>query len=122
LDAAGLADNAVLTLKGSAAENVINLVGDIDAHLMNGALTVTTGNATDVSITTGNGSNTITATALTAGHTLNLFGSHAATVTLNAGNLSAGTYTGDITVTGGAAGNTITTGSGNDTITGAAGA
>jgi len=53
---------------------------------------------------------------------LTLTGSSAATVTLNAGNLSAGTYSGNITVTGGATANTITVGSGGDTITGGGGA
>ena len=49
-------------------------------------------------------------------------GSSAATVTLNAGNLSAGGYAGNLTVTGGAGANTITVGDGTNTITGGGGA
>jgi Ca2+-binding RTX toxin-like protein len=96
---------------------------------------VTTGDATDntISITTGSAATSITdsfntdtvtvnATALTA-NTLTLSGSAAVTVTLGSGgNLAAGTSTGSLTVTGGSANNTITTGSGNDTIKGGAGA
>ena len=47
---------------------------------------------------------------------------HAATVTLNAGNLDGSAHTGALTVTGGAGANTITGGSGNDIITGGGGA
>jgi Ca2+-binding RTX toxin-like protein len=96
---------------------------------------VTTGDATDntISITTGSAATSITdnfntdtvtvnATALTA-NTLTLSGSAAATVTLGSGgNLAAGTDTGNLTVTGGSGANTITTGSGNNTIIGGAGA
>ena len=49
-------------------------------------------------------------------------GSSAATVTLNAGNLAAGAYTGSLTVTGGTGANTITVGNGTNTITGGGGA
>jgi Ca2+-binding RTX toxin-like protein len=105
------------------------------AGSLTGALAVTTGDATDntISITTGSAATSITdsfntdtvtvnATALTAS-TLTLSGSAAATVTLGSGgNLAAGTDTGNLSVTGGSANNTITTGSGNDTIKGGAGA
>jgi Ca2+-binding RTX toxin-like protein len=133
--ATALAQNTALTLIGSAAEVVTGLVGDISAGSLSGALTVTTGDATDntISITSGSGATSITAsgtsdvvtvnaTALTA-NTLTLSGSAAATITLGTGgSLAAGADTGNLTVTGGSANNTITTGSGNDTIKGGAGA
>ena len=134
-NAAALANNTVLTLVGSAAEVVTGLIGDIAAGTLTGALTVTTGDATDntIAITTGSAATSITdnfntdtvtvnATALTA-NTLTLSGSAAATVTLGtSGNLAAGTDTGNLTVTGGSGANTITAGSGNNTITGGGGA
>lgn len=58
----------------------------------------------------------INAQALTAGQSLALDGSFAATVTLADGNLSASSATGKLTVTGGTAANTITLGSGGDTV------
>ena len=136
VEAAALLDNELLSLAGPAAFTVNGLVGNLDAAtpLLTGELTVTTGNATDnlITITTGSNTTTITANgagdtievnaaAMLAGQALNLFGSNTAFVTLDAGNLSAGTYTGNITVTGGAGANSITTGSGTDTITGGAG-
>ena len=127
VNATALADNVALTLAGSAAETVTGLQGDLTATGVSGALNVTTvAVASGLSIATGSGSNTITATALTAGQTLTLTGSSAATVTLNAGassgNLAAGTYTGNLTVTGGTGANTITVGNGTNTITGGGGA
>jgi Ca2+-binding RTX toxin-like protein len=86
------------------------------------ALNVTTVAVPGLSIATGSGSNSITASALTVGQTLSLTGGSAATVTLNAGNLSAASYSGNITVTGGVSANTITVGSGGSTITGGGGA
>ncbi len=61
--ATALAQNATLTLAGSAAETVTGLVGDIAAGSLTGALTVTTGNAADngIAITTGSGVTSITA-------------------------------------------------------------
>ena len=67
-------------------------------------------------------SNTINATALADTHLLTLTGTAAVTVSLTAGDLAAGSYTGNITVTGGSGTNVITTGSGNDIINGGAGA
>ena len=127
VNATALADNAALTLAGSAAETVTGLQGDLTATGVSGALNVTTvAVASGLSIATGGGSNTITATALTAGQTLTLTGSSAATMTLSAGaasgNLAAGTYTGNLTVTGGTGANTITVGNGANTITGGGGA
>ena len=123
VNATALADNVTLTLAGSAAETVTGLRGDLTATGVSGALNVTTvAVASGLSIATGSGSNTITATALTAGQTLTLTGSSAATVTLNAGNLAAGTYTGNLTATGGTGANTITVGNGTNTITGGGGA
>ncbi|WP_298933928.1 DUF4214 domain-containing protein [uncultured Ramlibacter sp.] len=59
---------------------------------------------------------TVDATALTAGQALSLAGSFAATVTLTAGALSAGSASGNLTVNAGTAANTIIGGSGNDTV------
>ena len=79
--ATALADNVALTLAGSAAETVTGLQGDLTATGVSGALNVTTvAVASGLSIATGSGSNTIAATALTAGQTLTLTGSSAATV------------------------------------------
>ena len=50
VNATALAQNTVLTLVGSAAETVTGLVGDIAAGSLTGALTVTTGDATDNTI------------------------------------------------------------------------
>ena len=47
VNATALAQNTALTLAGSAAEVVTGLVGDIAAGSLTGALTVTTGDATD---------------------------------------------------------------------------
>ena len=47
VNATALAKNTALTLMGSAAEVVTGLVGDIAAGSLTGALTVTTGDATD---------------------------------------------------------------------------
>jgi Ca2+-binding RTX toxin-like protein len=102
---------------------------------LTGTLTVTTGHATDntISITTGSAATSITdnfntdtvtvnATALTA-NTLTISGSAATIVTLGTnGNLAAGTDSGNLTVTGGSGANTITAGSGNNTIIGGGGA
>ena len=93
VNATALADNVALTLAGSAAETVTGLQGDLTATGVSGALNVTTvAVASGLSIATGSGSNTITATALTAGQTLTLTGSSAATVTLNAGGHRSATW------------------------------
>ena len=123
VNANGLADNALLTLQGSSALTVTHLIGNLDAHAFAGALNVTTGDvASGLSIATGGGANIIDATALTDAHVLTLTGNNAVTVTLNAGDLAAGSYTGKITVTGGTGTNVITTGNGDDIITAGAGA
>ena len=123
VDATALSDNTGLSLSGTAGFTVTGLQGDLAASAVSGALNVTTAAvASGLSIATGSGANTITASALTAGQTLSLTGSSAATVTLNAGNLSAAGYTGNLTVTGGAGANTITVGDGTNTITGGGGA
>ena len=119
VDAAALADDTLLTLTGSslAAFTVSNLIGNLEASAVNGGLNVTTGSVAGLSIATGNGANIIDASALTDNQVLTLTGNAAAAVFLNAGDLTAGAYTGNITVTGGTGSNTITTGSGDDTVT-----
>src|SRR6185295_10754740 len=119
--AASLDDGNTLTLSGDAAFTVTGLIGDLVATTLNGALDVTTGTVAGLSIATGNGSNTIHAEALTDNQVLTLTGNDAATVTLNAGDLSAPTFDGVLTVTvTGAANstNTITAGNNNTSITG----
>ena len=62
VDATALAKNTALTLAGSAAEVVSGLIGNITAGSLTGALTVTTGDATDntIAITTGSAATSIT--------------------------------------------------------------
>ena len=131
--ATALAQNAALTLIGSAAETVTGLVGNITAGSLTGALTVTTGDAADngISITTGSAATSITAsgasdivtvnaTALAQNTALTLVGSAAEVVTGLIGNITAGSLTGALTVTtGDATDNTIsiTTGSAATSIT-----
>jgi hypothetical protein len=117
VNAAALAAGATLSLSGSAAETVNNLVGNVAATGLSGALNVTTGAATALSIATGTGSSTINASAMTSGETVTLTGTHAATV-LVGGNLAAASDTGALTVTAtGTTSHSITTGSGKDSIT-----
>ena len=98
------------------------IAGNLVATNVTGALNVTTAAASALSIATGGGTDTITASAMTQGETLALTGSHAATVAVG-GNLAAGAYTGKLTVTAsGTAPHAITTGTGADSITAAHGA
>jgi hypothetical protein len=116
VDATALGTGTLLTLSGSAAKTVNNLTGNVAASGA-GALNITTGAAAASSITTGTGSNTINASAMTAGETLTLNGSAAATLTVG-GNLAASSDTGALNVTTADTGpHTIQTGSGKDTIT-----
>jgi hypothetical protein len=109
--------SGTLTLSGSAAETVNNLVGNIAATALSGTLNVTTDATTALSIATGSGAATINASAMTSGQTLTLTGSRAATVSVG-GNLNASADSGAITVlTTGSAGHRILTGSGKDSIT-----
>ena len=114
VDATTLANNTTLTLVGSAAEVVSGLIGNITASSLTGALTVTTGDATDntIAITTGSAATsitdnfgtdtvTVTATALAENTTLTLAGSAAETVTGLVGDIAAGSLTGALTVTTG---------------------
>ena len=112
VNANALNDGTQLTLVGSADFFVTNLQGDLVASGVTGALTVTTVDvATGLTITTGgNGANSIDATALLDGHALTLLGSDSATVSLKAGDLSAGTYSGALTV------NVVTNGAATDTV------
>jgi len=122
VDATTLADGNTLTLDGPAKFAVSHLKGDLDASGLSGDLAVTTANVADLSITTGSGTNTIDATALTSGHTLDLEGNDDASITLGGGDLDAHADTGKLTVevvTNGAASfNTITTGSNDTHVTG----
>jgi Ca2+-binding RTX toxin-like protein len=115
--AAALADNTLLTLTGAADFTVTGLKGNLAATGVSGALDVTTIAVAGLSITTGSGANTIHAEALTDNQVLTLTGSAAVAVFLNAGDLAAGAYTGNITITGGTGSNAITTGGGDDSVT-----
>ncbi|OYX80753.1 MAG: hypothetical protein B7Y77_00125, partial [Bradyrhizobium sp. 35-63-5] len=116
VNSAALADGVLLTLLGLADFTVTSLKGNLTATAIRGALNVTTVDVSDITIATGSGVNTIDATALAAGHVLSLTGDHAVTVSLAAGNLSAGAFTGAITLTGLSGANTVTTGSGADIV------
>ena len=135
VDAALLANNIVLTLVGSAPKVVTGLIGNITASSLTGALTVTTADATDntISITTGSAATSITAsgasdvvtvnaTALADNATLTLAGSAARTVTGLRGDLAASAVSGALNVTtvAVASGLSIATGSGSNTITASA--
>ena len=93
---------------------VTGLIGNIAAGSLTGALTVTTGDATDntISITTGSAATsitdsfntdtvTVTATALAQNTALTLIGSAAEVVTGLVGDIAAGSLTGALTVTTG---------------------
>ena len=121
VDASALADGQLLTLSGLADFNVTGLIANLQASTLEGDLDVTTGTVAGLSIATGNGGNTINASALTDNQLLTLTGNDDASVTLNAGDLSAPTFDGvlTVTVTGGvASSNTITTGNNNASIAG----
>ena len=109
---------------------VSGLIGNITASALTGALSVTTGDATDntIAITTGSAATsitdnfntdtvTVTATALAQNTALTLMGSAAEVVTGLVGDIAAGSLTGALTVTTGNAadnGISITTGCGSD--------
>jgi cysteinyl-tRNA synthetase len=127
VNAAAMASTATMTLSsGSGTEsfNVTGLDSSLNATNVKGALSVTTAAVSNLTIATAGGSaatNTINASAMTSGQTLTLTGNRAATAAVG-GNLSASAYTGALTVTAtGTAAQTITTGSGADTITGGVG-
>ena len=115
VDATALAQNIDADAwRGLRPRSVTGLVGNIAAGALTGALTVTTGNAADngISITTGSGATSITAsgasdvvtvnaTALAENTTLTLVGSAAETVTGLVGNIAASSFTGALTVTTG---------------------
>jgi hypothetical protein len=123
INATAFSDDAGLSLFGSANFTATGLKKNLDASSVSGTLNVTTAAAVSgLSIATSSGANTITASALTLGQALTLTGNGAATVTLNAGNLAAGSYAGNLTVTGGTGANTITVGNGTNIITGGGGA
>ncbi|AMN39141.1 M10 family metallopeptidase C-terminal domain-containing protein [Rhodoplanes sp. Z2-YC6860] len=115
-----LATNS-LTLHGGDNFTVTHLTANLTDD-GTGDLNVTTDDVASLSITTGSGTNTINAQALTSGHTLTLGGSAAASITLGGGNLTASADTGNLTVTATSGNSTIITGSGADTITAGAGA
>src|SRR6185503_9491941 len=102
VDASALANNTQLILVGNDDFVVTGLKGDLDAHLLTGSLTVTTGNASDdsISVITGSSTTSITdasagdtvsvdATALADGKTLTLAGAANFGVTALQGDLSA---------------------------------
>ena len=132
VNAANLADNASLTLTGSANTNdftVSNLTGSVLASGTSGTLAVTTGDAADnaIGVTTGSGATTITANgsgdtvttnaaALAQNTLLSFFGAARQVVTNLVGNLTGANLSGTLNVTTANAadnGISIATGSGN---------
>ena len=139
VNAANLADNANLTLSGSANTNdftVTNLTGSVLAGNTSGTLAVTTSDATDnaIGVTTGSGATTITASAssdtvttdaskLGQNTLLSFFGAAKQVVTNLVGNLTGANLTGTLNVSTADAGDeaiSITTGNAATTIAGAA--
>jgi hypothetical protein len=135
VNAAALANNAVLTVSGSSAEVVTGLIGDLNASGLSGNLSVTAAHNTvdhGISITTGSAATSITdsfsddtvsvnASSLATGNALTLSGSAAEVVTGLDANINAAGLTGSLNVTAGAgsvAHNiTINTGSGATSVT-----
>jgi len=117
VNAAALGAGALLTLAGSSADLVTGLTGNLSATSDSGALGVTTGATTALSIATGTGLSLIDASAMTSGDTLTLTGAHNAELTVG-GNLAAGRDAGAlIVIATGTGPQTIETGSGADWIT-----
>ena len=112
IDAALLADDTLLTLSGPADFTVAGLQGNLDAGAVSGTLNVTAVDVAGLTIATGIGTNIIDASALSDGHSLTLTGSHAATVSLTAGDLDANGYSGVGLLTV----NVLTNSSGSDTV------
>ena len=132
VNAAQLANNTLLTLSGAANFTVTGLQGNLNASTLAGTLTVTTGDASDGSITittgssttsitgtAGNDTVTVNATTLNDGTTLTLIGPADFVVTGLQGDLIASGVTGALNVTTvDVAGLTITTGGGGgNTVT-----
>jgi hypothetical protein len=119
VDATARSSGGALTLSSGAGTEgfrVAGLATNLTATAVKGALTVTTA-AGSVSIATGSGADKITA-GIGGGNVLTLTGSHAATVSGLTGNLSAGAYSGALTITATGSGpQTIVAGSGADVIT-----
>ena len=102
---------------GGTAETII-FTDAISGITLNSAVENWTLAAGTNSAAIGAASQSVNANALTEAQTLTLTGSVAATVSLVAGDLTSGSYTGALTVTATTGTNEITTGSGNDLITG----
>ena len=131
VDAAALAEDATLTVRGRSAFEVTDVVGDLLGYYVQNNLIVTTGDATDDAITIGIGAGsaqitgtaaddtvTVEAGGLEALATLTLQGASDFEVNNLRGDLAAGSATGDITVTAtGTQGQTLETGSGADVLT-----
>jgi Ca2+-binding RTX toxin-like protein len=124
--ASDVADDTALSLDGDDVNyTVTGLLGDLtvsDTHT--GNVAVTTGAVATITVALGSnttGTKAVTANALTDTQVLTLTGADAANVNLVAGDLSAGTYTGNLTVVATSGTNVITTNSGADTITGGSG-
>ena len=136
INATALVDGGGVTLSGAAMNaTVTGLQGDltVDNAVAGGvAVTLVAVATTTVAFGTNTGgTHSVNGDALTDAQVLTLTGSDIATVSLVAGDLTAGAYAGALTVTAttgtnvittGGAADTITAGDGDDTITGGAGA
>lgn len=118
-----VADNSTLTLAGSANYTITGVVSNITSTSTgNMAVTMAAVATSTVAFGTSTaGTHSVNADALTDEQILTLTGSDAASVSLEAGDLFASDYVGNLTVTATTGSNVITTGAGADIITGGAG-
>jgi len=117
LDVANIITTPALDVNITDTATTLNgITIDVDAS---GSTQNITYNMTDVdgkTITTGSGTNSINANALSDGNVVNVLGDDDVTVTLVAGDVDASASTGNISVTATTGSNIIKTGSGDDII------
>lgn len=135
VDASALIESTTLTIAGESAFNITGLVGNLVASDLQGALSITAGNADDDAISiaigatsaeiTANGANdaiAVDATAMQSDQTLTLNGAAEFTVTGLKGNLDASLATGAVNVEAtGENAQQLIGGSGDDRLVGGAG-
>lgn len=109
-------------ITATGTEQVTLTTAATSAQALSGAIETFVLAAGNNSATVGGSGQTINADALTDGQVLTLAGTNPVSVTLVGGDLTAGSYTGAMTVTATSGTNVITAGSGADTINGGAGA
>jgi len=135
VDAGAMLSSSQLTLAGDAAVGVANVTSNITATGLNGALSVSTADAADdsISIATGAGDTsvegasaddviTVDASELASDNVLTLTGASSFTVHTLSGSLDASGATGAVTMVATGNGQELSGGSGDDSLTGSAGA